>query len=110
MSFRTPGGKETMTGRIEQRIGDLGLVLPEPLKLPSGMKVPLAWVRVLGKRVLVSGHGPQEADGSIAQPLGQVGADGDGRTGDRGSPARSRSPYSARFGARSATSTASTAG
>ena len=64
-----------MTGRIEQRIGDLGLVLPEPLKLPPGMKVPLAWVRVLGKRLLVSGHGPQEADGSIAQPLGQVGAE-----------------------------------
>ena len=64
-----------MTGRIEQRIGDLGLVLPEPLKLAAGMKVPLAWIRVLGKRVLVSGHGPQEADGSIAQPLGQVGAE-----------------------------------
>ena len=64
-----------MTGRIEQRIGDLGLVLPRPLKLPPGMTVPLAWVRVLGKRLLVSGHGPQEADGSMAQPLGQVGAE-----------------------------------
>ena len=64
-----------MTGRIEQRIEKLGLVLPEPLKVPPGVKVALAPVKVLGKRVLVSGHGPQEADGSVARPLGQVGAD-----------------------------------
>ena len=63
-----------MTGRVEQRIKDLGLVLPAPLQIPSGVNVPLAMIKVLGKRVLVSGHGPQEADGSIAQPLGQVGS------------------------------------
>lgn len=64
-----------MTGHIEQRIRDLGLVLPAPLRVPAGVNVPLAMIRVLGRRVLVSGHGPQEADGSIAQPLGQVGAE-----------------------------------
>lgn len=64
-----------MTGRVEQRIKDLGLVLPAPLQIPPGVNVPLAMIKVLGKRVLVSGHGPQEADGSIAQPLGQVGSD-----------------------------------
>lgn len=64
-----------MTGRVEQRIRDLGLVLPAPLQVPPGVNVPLAMIKVLGKRVLVSGHGPQEADGSIAQPLGQVGAE-----------------------------------
>ena len=64
-----------MTGRVEQRIKDLGLVLPAPLQVPPGVKAPLAMIKVLGKRVLVSGHGPQEADGSIAQPLGQVGSD-----------------------------------
>ena len=37
--------------------------------------MPLALIKVIGKRVLVSGHGPQELDGSIAQPLGQVGTD-----------------------------------
>ncbi len=63
-----------MTGRVEQRIRDLGLVLPAPLQVPPGVNVPLAMIKVLGKRVLVSGHGPQEADGSIAQPLGQVGS------------------------------------
>ena len=64
-----------MTGRIEQRIKDLGLALPEPLQVPASVRVPLAMIKVLDKRVLVSGHGPQEADGSIAQPLGQVGAE-----------------------------------
>ncbi len=64
-----------MAGRIEERIGELGLVLPEPLKVPAGVKVALVPVRVLGRRVLVSGHGPQEADGSVARPLGQVGAE-----------------------------------
>ena len=64
-----------MTGRVEQRIKDFGLVLPAPLQVPPGVNVPLAMIKVLGKRVLVSGHGPQEADGSIAQPLGQVGSD-----------------------------------
>ncbi|MXX28717.1 MAG: RidA family protein [Gammaproteobacteria bacterium] len=64
-----------MAGRIEQRIEELGLVLPQPLQVPPGLKVPLVMVRTLGKRLLVSGHGPQEADGSIAQPFGQVGAD-----------------------------------
>ena len=73
--YPAPTGKETMTGRIEQRISNLGLILPEPLKIPPGMNVLLAMIKVLGKRVLVAGHGPQEADGSIALPLGQVGAD-----------------------------------
>jgi len=30
------------------------------------------WVRVVGDRVLVSGHGPQQQDGSPAGPLGRV--------------------------------------
>ena len=32
-------------------------------------------MRVSGQRGLVSGHGPQNTDGSIAQPLGKVGRD-----------------------------------
>lgn len=59
----------------EARIAKLGLTLPGPLQVPAGISVPLVMVKVLDKRVVVSGHGPQEADGSIAQPLGQVGSD-----------------------------------
>ena len=59
----------------DERIKELGLVLPAPLAIPPGIDAPLAFIKVTGKRVLVSGHGPQEADGSIARPLGKVGAD-----------------------------------
>lgn len=59
----------------ETRIKELGLVLPAPLQIPPGVDVPLVMVKIVGKRVIVSGHGPQEDDGSIAKPLGQVGSD-----------------------------------
>lgn len=59
----------------EKRIRELGLVLPAALQIPPGVDVPLVMVKILGKRVLVSGHGPQNDDGTIAQPLGQVGGE-----------------------------------
>ncbi|MEJ2129755.1 MAG: RidA family protein [Woeseiaceae bacterium] len=61
--------------RIETRLAELGLVLPGPLQVPAGTRVPLAMAKVVGRRLIVSGHGPQEADGSIAQPRGRVGED-----------------------------------
>jgi enamine deaminase RidA (YjgF/YER057c/UK114 family) len=61
--------------KIEARLAELGLTLPEPLKVPGGMKLPFPWVRVHGNRAYVSGHGPQNPDGSLAGPLGKVGAD-----------------------------------
>jgi len=59
--------------QIESKLQALGLVLPEPLILPPGVKLPFAWVRVHGSRAYVSGHGPQNPDGSLAAPLGKVG-------------------------------------
>src|SRR5450432_2050659 len=59
---------------IEDRLRVLGLVLPQPLQLPPGVELPFPWVRVVGNRALISGHGPTNADGSLAQPLGKVGA------------------------------------
>lgn len=61
--------------RIEERLRALGLELPAPLKLPPGAALPFPWVRVVGTRALVSGHGPTRADGSLAQPLGKVGSE-----------------------------------
>ena len=61
--------------KIEARLAELGLVLPEPLKTPPGMVLPFPWVNVRGDRVFISGHGPQEADGSPAGPFGAVGRD-----------------------------------
>jgi enamine deaminase RidA (YjgF/YER057c/UK114 family) len=60
---------------IEEKLQALGLILPEPLKMPPGLVLPFAWVRVHGNRAYISGHGPQNPDGSLAAPLGQVGAE-----------------------------------
>lgn len=59
---------------IEARLRELGLVLPEPLRLPPRVALSFPWVRIVGHRALISGHGPTEADGSLAQPLGKVGS------------------------------------
>ena len=61
--------------RIEDRLRELGVTLPPPLRVPSGIVLPFSFVRVMGSRALISGHGPQAADGTIAQPLGKVGAE-----------------------------------
>jgi enamine deaminase RidA (YjgF/YER057c/UK114 family) len=61
--------------QIEAKLEELGLVLPEPLKAPPGMRLPFAPVRIRGNRAYISGHGPQTLDGSFAKPLGKVGAD-----------------------------------
>ncbi len=60
---------------IEARLDSLGLVLPEPIKVPPGVVLPFPFVSIRGERVLISGHGPQETDGSLAGPFGQVGGD-----------------------------------
>ncbi len=59
----------------EARLQQLGLTLPEPMKLPPGVTLPFPWVRVRGNRAYISGHAPQNADGSLAAPLGKVDAD-----------------------------------
>jgi enamine deaminase RidA (YjgF/YER057c/UK114 family) len=61
--------------RIEAKLEELGLVLPEPMQVPPGLRLPFAWVRVRGNRAYISGHIPLNPDGSVAQPLGKVGAE-----------------------------------
>ncbi|MBI2769852.1 MAG: RidA family protein [Burkholderiales bacterium] len=58
---------------IAQRIAELGLVLPPPMQLPPGVRLPFEAVHIVGHRAIISGHGPQAPDGSLAQPLGKVG-------------------------------------
>jgi enamine deaminase RidA (YjgF/YER057c/UK114 family) len=55
---------------VEDRLAELGLVLPATPRMP--VTTAFAWVRVAGPRVLVSGHGAQNADGSPAGPYGRV--------------------------------------
>jgi enamine deaminase RidA (YjgF/YER057c/UK114 family) len=58
---------------VEERLAALGYMLPQPLKLPPGVTLPFPWVRVVGSRAIISGHGPTNADGSLASPFGKVG-------------------------------------
>jgi enamine deaminase RidA (YjgF/YER057c/UK114 family) len=60
---------------VEAKLEELGLVLPEPIKVPPGLVLPFAWVRVRGDRAHVSGHGPLNPDGSLSGPLGKLGAE-----------------------------------
>jgi enamine deaminase RidA (YjgF/YER057c/UK114 family) len=62
-------------GMIERRLADLGLALPAPLSLPPGVVLPFPWVRVVGTRAIFSGHGPTDANGALAKPIGKVGRD-----------------------------------
>ena len=61
--------------RIEAKLAERGLSLTAPMKPPPGIDLPFAWVRVRGNRAYISGHIPQNPDGSVAQPLGKVGAE-----------------------------------
>lgn len=56
---------------IEEKLEEMGLVLPSPI----GGKWSFVPVRVVGNIAYISGHGPQNPDGSLADPLGKVGAD-----------------------------------
>ena len=61
--------------KIEEKLEAMGLVLPEKVKLPEGVKLPFSFVRVVGNRAIISGHGPQNPDGTTAGPFGKLGAE-----------------------------------
>jgi YjgF/chorismate_mutase-like, putative endoribonuclease len=62
-------------GRVDVRLRELQLSLPPPPQPPAGARLPFQFVRIVGTRALISGHGPQAADGSFAKPLGKLGRD-----------------------------------
>lgn len=60
---------------IESKLMQLGLQLPEPMRVPAGLTMPFVWVRTRGNRAYIAGHVPLNPDGTLAQPLGKVGAE-----------------------------------
>ena len=60
--------------KIEAKLQALGLVLPQQFKV-EGMTLPYSPVRLRGNRAYISGHVPQNVDGTVAEPLGRVGAE-----------------------------------
>lgn len=64
------------TDHVADKLQSLGLALPLPLQLPPHIEAKFPFVRLIGNRALVSGHGPIRADGSLAMELfGKVGQD-----------------------------------
>lgn len=61
--------------RMEERLERLGLHLPPPIQPPPGIVLPFSPVRIAGDRAYISGHGPQNDDGTFAGPFGKVDAD-----------------------------------
>ncbi len=58
---------------IETKIQKMGLVLPGPMKSFTSVQIPFFWIKTFENRAYVSGHGPQNPDGSPAGPFGKVG-------------------------------------
>jgi enamine deaminase RidA (YjgF/YER057c/UK114 family) len=58
---------------VAAKLAALGLALPLPVQPPRGVTLPFELVRVRGDRAYVSGHGPQNPDGTLAAPFGKVG-------------------------------------
>jgi hypothetical protein len=67
-----PGEYRPDVGSIADRLAELDLTLPPPVVVPDGVVLPFDMVRVVGDRAIISGHGPQGPDGSVAGPLGRV--------------------------------------
>jgi len=68
---------------VESRLRELGLTLPPKVIAPSGVRLPFSFVRIRGSRAFVSGHGPQNPDGSLAEPRGKLGRELDVEQGYR---------------------------
>jgi enamine deaminase RidA (YjgF/YER057c/UK114 family) len=60
-------------GVIEDRLGEMGLVLPAPVVAPPGVRLPFEFVRVHGDLAYISGHGPLDGDRVLF--TGRVGAE-----------------------------------
>jgi len=61
--------------QIENKLAEMGLALPPPVKAPPGVVLPFSFVRLHDGIAYISGHGPQNADGTLAGPFGKVGAE-----------------------------------
>ncbi len=56
---------------IEQRLAEIGLALPEPMRSPADIAIPFAWVRVHRNNAYISGHGALY-NGAPTGPFGKV--------------------------------------
>ena len=59
-------------GEVEKRLKALGILLPKPMNIDH---LPFELVRIHGRRAVLAGHLPLDAQGGVAKPLGKVGAE-----------------------------------
>ena len=59
----------------EERLAELGLVLPPPVNVPDGLHLPFTFINVRGSRALISGHPAHDAEGKIIGPFGKLGTE-----------------------------------
>ncbi len=60
---------------VEAKLTEMSLTLPPPIVVPADVELPFSFVRLHRGIAYISGHGPQSADGTLAGPFGQLGAD-----------------------------------
>ncbi|WP_213714516.1 RidA family protein [Cedecea lapagei] len=60
---------------VYSRLTGQGWSLPPALVPPPGVVFPFEAVRIVGNRAYISGHGPQNPDGSLYAPRGKVGGE-----------------------------------
>ena len=58
---------------VEAKLEELGLTLPEAPKLPQGVQLSFAWVRVHQDRAYVAGQGPLKPRRHHSRAAGQGG-------------------------------------
>lgn len=61
-----------MADTPEARLAALGLTLPQPMQTAN---LPFRLIRIEGHHAYLAGHVPLAADGTMAKPLGKVGAE-----------------------------------
>jgi len=60
---------------VEAKLAELGLELPEPMRLTQGFRPLWRQFKVIGTRAVIAGHGPRQLDGTPPAEGGKVGAD-----------------------------------
>ncbi len=70
--YNSSNGNSRPKDSIEEKLNMLGLTLPPKLQLPPTVRTPPTWIRIHRDIAYISGHGPQNPDGSVAGPFGKV--------------------------------------
>jgi enamine deaminase RidA (YjgF/YER057c/UK114 family) len=65
-------GNNGLKDSIEEKLNKCGFILPPRLRLPPDIRTPPTWIRIHRNIAYISGHGPQNPDGSVAGPFGKV--------------------------------------